>query len=258
METELIYVYAVTAAEPVLTLDAHNQLFIVREGDLSAVCRLVSAAEYAQTALESRLRDMTWLEQAVCEHEHIIFTLHEKRPLVPLRFATIFHTVERVAAMLLEQKTLLQTSLTRLANHDEWGLKLLFSPQILQAQLALASPQVANLQAEIATKPAGTAYLLSKRLERLVANEQERLSDEIARTCHAELVFHASDSTLSKLHGPEITGPEHTMLLNSSYLIDRGNLAAYQATLTNLRERYQAFGFQFEPSGPWPGYSFVG
>jgi hypothetical protein len=48
-----------------------------------------------------------------------------------------------------------------------------------------------------------------------------------------------------------------TAVLNAFFLVGRDALTPFRETLTDLANRYDARGFRFEFTGPWPPYHFV-
>ena len=47
------------------------------------------------------------------------------------------------------------------------------------------------------------------------------------------------------------------MVLNAAFLVPSAALEGFQKILTALVEQYDASGFRFDFTGPWPPYHFV-
>ncbi len=50
-------------------------------GDLAAIVRRVSRAEFEPDALQARLADAAWLEAAVRGHNQVIAAIHQEQPI---------------------------------------------------------------------------------------------------------------------------------------------------------------------------------
>lgn len=252
----LLYVYGVMPAGVALPeiagVAAGTTLQALACGDLCAVVSPVPAAEFGEAALDERVRDPAWLERAARAHEAAQRELMRRDALVPLRFATIYTGPERVAAMVAERADELRAALRQLAERSEWGVKIWADPQALAAGVARASPALAELQAQIAAKPAGAAYMLQKRLERLSAEEAERAAQSCVAAGHARLSEHAAAAVC----GPLREGGPAQMLLNGAYLVDNRHQAAFLAELDRIAAEHAPLGLRYELAGPWPGYHF--
>lgn len=252
----LLYVYGImpdgVALPAIAGVAAGTTLHALPCGDLCAVVSPVPAEEFGEAALEERMRDPVWLERAARAHEAAQRELMRREALVPLRFATIYTGPERVAAMVAERAEELRAALRQLAGRSEWGVKLWADPHALAAGVGQASPAVAELQAQIAEKPAGAAYMLQRRLERLAAEEAERLAQSCVTIGHARLCEHAAAAVC----GPLREGGPARMLLNGSYLVDTRHQADFLAELDRLAAEHAPLGLRYELAGPWPGYHF--
>ncbi|NJN16147.1 MAG: GvpL/GvpF family gas vesicle protein [Oscillochloris sp.] len=214
----------------------------------------VPLAEFKPDVLEERVADAAWLEPAVRAHHAVQAALLRDGPLVPLRFATIFSNPERAAAMLTERRESIEAALQRVTDREEWSAKLWLDGSIMAERVA-AGPALAELRDRISAGPPGAAYMLQKKLDRVVAAESERLVDHAIDDVHrrlAELAAYAA-------HGPlrDQQPGEAQVLLNGAYLLDRTALDRFVAEAESLRNVYAPLGLQLELSGPWPPYSFV-
>jgi hypothetical protein len=225
-------------------------------GDLEAIVSRVPLAELGEAALEANLRDPVWLERVVRAHQDALDGLLPHGPIVPLRLATICSGELKVAELVAERAGALRASLAWLAGRAELGVKLFVHEAALAERVAEASPAVRTLRDEIGAKPAGAAYMLRRKLDKLAAAEVLRLSDACAAACHACLAELAVAQVRSPLRD-RAPGSAELMLLNAAYLVDDERRAAFVGELERLRAEYGPLGFRFELSGPWPAYNFL-
>jgi len=252
-----LYLYAVRrrGAEPVGEIlgVAGEPLAVLPCGALEAVVGQVPLEEFGEAAMEQNLRDHAWLEQAARAHQAALTALLPGGALVPLRFATIFSGPEPLAALLAERAEELLAALSQIDGREEWGVRLTVDEATLAANLAEASPAVRALRDELAAKPAGAAYMLQKRFDRLAAEEARRVSDRCADDAHARLCA----ASVADQRGPLREGSGPTSLLNGAYLVAHEAQTAFADAFAQLRAELAPLGFQLELTGPWPPYSFA-
>jgi hypothetical protein len=224
---------------------------------LQAVVSRVSLQEFGQEALEANLEDLHWLEAKVRVHEEILDAVSSDRSLVPTRFGTIYREEASVRAMLDRHGARLAAALAQLEDKQEWGVKLYCDAGCLAETVGQVSDRVRELQAEIAAKSEGVAYFVKKKLERMVAEEVERVSNDVAQCSHDRLACRADETVTNRIQGKELTGRTEAMVLNDAYLVAKDRLAAFGAEVDSLMEEYGDLGFSYEVTGPWPPYNFA-
>lgn len=259
------YVYAVVACDgdqplgglPTEGIDPAFPVYFMAYRSIQAVVSKVSLQEFGQEVLETNLNDMAWLETKVRTHQDVAETVSADRALVPLRFCTVYLTESRVQEALVERYDDFANALARLKGKQEWGVKVYCDGNSLMQRVRDVSDRVKELEAEMAQKPSGVAYFMKRKMEEVIAEEIERISDEYAQSGHDRLSHHAQESDIHPLQGKELTDRKEAMVLNGAYLVDEDDLAAFRAELRNLGVEHGDLGFTYELTGPWPPYSFV-
>src|SRR5262249_9539545 len=104
-EPQGIWVY--TVAEAVrdgslggLTGVSGGPVAALAAGGLTAVTGQVPLAEFGEAALHRNLEDLDWLEEKARAHHGVIDAVAQQEPLVPMRFATVYHSEAGVAQLL--------------------------------------------------------------------------------------------------------------------------------------------------------------
>lgn len=224
---------------------------------IQAVVSKVSLQEFGQEQLEAKLSDNQWLEAKVRAHEAILESVMVGHTLIPMRFCTIYQSESRVQEALAQHYQDFISNLTRLDGKQEWAVKVYCDGEVLTQKVEEVSDRVKELKAKAAQESSGVAYFLKKKTAQAMAEEMERICDEIAQHSHDRLAGHAEETRVNSLQSKEMTGRKEEMLLNGAYLVAEGQMAAFRAELASLEKEYGAFGFGYELSGPWPLYNFV-
>jgi len=83
----------------------------------------VSRAGFADN-LSSNMENLDWLATAGVRHQRVVSELARRGAILPARFGTIFHTLESLERDISGRKRALIRSLARVADTDEWGIKV--------------------------------------------------------------------------------------------------------------------------------------
>ncbi|NJM08505.1 hypothetical protein HC891_23480 [Candidatus Gracilibacteria bacterium] len=182
------YVFAIGKAEEMrLPHKTAVALSAVQAGELVAFVSQVPLSEFSEEALRERVQDPVWLERMVLLHQTVMNALLAEQSILPLRFGTIYHDETRVQQWLAEQQQAYLAKLAQVTGCREWGVKLYANSALVAAHVTGANERIATLNAQIASKAAGAAYLLQKQRDRLLATEIEAMCDRFAQHCHTTL-----------------------------------------------------------------------
>ena len=264
---ELVYMYAILPAQaltslPTICMDDDQPIYVLADEQLQAVVSRLRPEVFGEAALKNNLQRAAWLETHVRAHQRVLDHLVATgKPVLPLRFCTIYHNEAAAHSMLAAHQAELWTELERLAYKKERGVKLFVDPQALQLALRDNHPalqiwqgndEIATLQTQIAHGSRGAAFLLKKKLATALAKTMETTAFALADTTHVRLAQHAVEAVTSPL---QQKCPE--MHLNAAYLVANTAFAGFRQELDQLGEMYGAVGVRYELSGPWPAYHFL-
>ncbi|MFI8455392.1 GvpL/GvpF family gas vesicle protein [Kitasatospora sp. NPDC085464] len=239
------------AVPPGLTGVAGEDLYVIAGPDLTALAGAVPRTDFDEEPLRRHLEDAAWLEHAVRVHHHVVDTLARAAPVLPLRFATLYHDDQRAAAMLADHRDELLAALRRTGGRVEWGVKAYLTPT---APPTAADAGAGDPQQEPAARP-GTAYLLRRRAHRRFQEQAVQQASDDAADVHTALARSAVEAFCHPLQPPEATGRAEPMVLNGAYLVERSGTAAFHQAVGALSARFS--GLRLETTGPWPPYSFT-
>jgi hypothetical protein len=186
--------------------------------------------------LERNMENLEWLALHGVRHQQVVGEVAAQMTIVPARFGTIFSGEPALVKDVQSRKAALNKVFNRVADADEWGVKV-FAEQ--QAPAAAPTTEARSGKEYLQQK----AARLKKRPER---NDQEL--GELA-TALGKI---ASDSAPSG----KVSGAQPSLLWQATFLVPRGKRKPWDQTLKNFVERWDGQR-RIEVNGPWPPYSFV-
>jgi hypothetical protein len=246
------YVYGIIGREQpdvsgVAGVDAGSGVFVVEGDGLGAIVSEVPLAEFGDEALHGHLEDVSWLTAKVRAHEDVLEQAARAAPVLPLRFGTIYRSLDGLRDLLARDRDHLAATLERLAGKREWGVKSVVDRERLEEAVSASDPRAAELAAATEAKPAGTAYLGRKRLERHVDAQAADLAERLGGQAHERLAALADSAVRERAAG-----------LKAAYLVEQTREDDFRRELDEIAREYEHAGIRFELTGPWPPYSFVG
>ena len=225
-------------------------------GELGALISEVSMEEFEEEALKTRLKDPKWLEHRIRHHEWVLETFMRVGTVIPMKFATIFMTEERLCERLLGLYETLRELCGKLQGKEEWGVKAFCNLRYIQATAEAEQEQIKQLKAQLAGQPPGTAYLMKKQLEELVAREADQRLNRHLESIYRRLSSLAHEARLNLLTPHALTNRKHEMVLNAALLVEKTSVSRLAGGVRALREADAPHGFEFEMVGPFPPYNF--
>ena len=262
-----VYLYAIVPAHtltvlPQPGLDPDHPVYLLGQGQVQALVSRVPAVDFTQEQIAAGLQHINWVETYVRAHQRVLDqVVASGQSLLPLRFCTIYHDEAAVHALLAERERALQAELARLAQKQEWGVKLSIALAPLQTaitngRVTVADPAIAHeiqcLRQRIAGLSNGAAFLYKKKLETFVTTHADEYAFALAAESHLRLADHAVAVVTNPL-----PSAAPALRLSGAYLVTLADRTAFCDTVDALAESNAALGFQYELSGPWPPYHFL-
>jgi hypothetical protein len=246
------YVYGIVGTErPELTgvtgVDGRSAVFMHDEDGLGAIVSEVPLTEFGEDALRRNLEELSWVAEKVRAHEEVLERAAREAPVLPLRFGTIYRSLDGLRELLTQERGQLATTLEELRGKREWGVTSVIDRERLSQAVHATDPRATQLAEAAEGKPTGTAYLGRKRLERHVGARADELATRLSATAHERLAAVADRAVR-----------EGSMQLKGAYLVEEARHTEFRRVLEELGREYEPFGIRLELTGPWPPYSFVG
>lgn len=201
---------------------------------------------YDAPVIDAKLRDLDWVGGRAAEHEAVVERATELGTVVPMKLFTMFGTDERATDNVQKMKRSLERVVERIADCEEWGLRILFD----EARAAREAAEDARAK----KVSSGRDFLLRKkslvderrRLGERGAEEVGDLFERLSKMCRRAKRRSAPNR--------ELAGQ---VMLDAVFLVPRAAVKSVQKAVTVSAERLSKEGFDVTLSGPWPAYSFI-
>ncbi|MBI1953449.1 MAG: GvpL/GvpF family gas vesicle protein [Candidatus Omnitrophica bacterium] len=233
-----------------------SHLFLIPYLDIACLARRVSEEEFAQGALQERLKDTKWLKVQLMEQEEALERIMKACTVVPLKWGALFRTVEAAQGMLKERYETVRELLKKLKGREEWTVRASVDRGRLQEAAALEDPEIQRLRATIEKMPPGTAYLLTERLKLLTEEVGQRTIDAMLQEFFAHMMRYAEASTTAEPVRGADDPEDKELIFQMAFLVPQERVPGFtQAVLQEARQRH-AQGFEIQQVGPFPPYYF--
>jgi hypothetical protein len=278
------YVYGVipwSVEVPVTTgIEEGRAMAFIPEGPIMAVASPVSLSVFDSEPLRRNMEDPRWLAEKVCWHEAVVEAMMARRPILPMKFCTIFRSPDAVRRMLRENALGFQEALEFVQEKEEWGVKGFAHRGCLREAVLRRDPELHEMAERLATSARarpGSAFFLKRRMDDLA--EQRRMEREAElvreavealRPSVVQLAINsplrvrgsnadpsASAAGLSACGNAQAGGdPGEEIVLNLACLVLRVEVQRFLAEVRRWNEVGADQGLRLVASGPWPPYNF--
>jgi len=228
---------------PVRLLDVERGLYLaVADAPLS---------RYGEAAINRGLGDLEWVSRSAVAHEAVIESFVGETAVLPMKLFTIFTSDARALGHITAQRSRIGFLVRRVANHQEWGVRLMLD----RAAAERASARAARGPRRAASSSPGAAYLTRKKAERDAGVE---LASR-ARNTVADLYdrLEAKSKLAKRRAATELPVKGGPLLLDAAFLVARAGAASFKAFTAREARALSQHGYRLTVTGPWPPYTFV-
>ena len=253
-----LYCFARADSMPVLEgvgLDNQNPLCQQRFQDISAILSEVSFEEFSGPSAEAKMNDLSWVAPRASRHEEVIVQVMRSSPVLPVRFGTIFSSLQSLKTPIQRHHDAIINFLDQVADKEEWVLKGMVDRE--KAKSGLFAEIITEKAEELAALAPGLRYLREQRIRAETEKDLNRRLKEATLKLAKELQAEVSDFCEHRLLSREITGRDCDMIFNWAFLVSRRALPEFQARIEQASADYANQGLLLELTGPWPPYSFA-
>jgi gas vesicle protein GvpL/GvpF len=252
------YVYCVVAAQrrprlarvPAGLPGAGKVRLLDVDSDLFMVVADAPLDRYGEAAINRGLGDLDWVSRAAVAHEAVVEAFVGETAVLPMKLFTIFTSDERALAHVRGQRQRLAGLVKRVANHQEWGVRV-----VLDRARAVAASQPARRTNAGRAPASGIAYLTSKKAQRDAAAElATRARDTVAALFDRLATGARAARRRTATELPMDSGP---LLLDAAFLVPRSRATAFQRLAAREAKSLERQGYGLSVTGPWPPYTFV-
>jgi hypothetical protein len=250
------YIYGIVAGGKEVRLGQigieGNEVYTIPYQDLCAIVHNCPAEPYQS-------KDAEIVKGWVGTHQSVLDEAKERfGTIIPFGFDVILQPKDDAASpdqvvrdWLEEDYDRLHTVMEEIRGKDEYGVQVLYEPDVLGKQISEQSEEIRKIKEEMAAKSPGLAYMYKQRLEKAVKAEMERLADERFKDFYGRIKQHTDDIVVEKARKLD---KDRVMLLNLSCLVAGEKVDSLGEELEKINNKE---GFSVRFTGPWPPYSFV-
>jgi hypothetical protein len=226
-------------------------------GDLMALATAVPLEEFAPERVQVLVKDASWLEHLVREHQRVVEELHNQNTTAPVQFCSVFANEDDLRASLAKDSTSLLRILRELEECDEFEVLLSIEQTLLQEHLRSSVPGIMALVEARKNAPAGRAYLLERRMSGLLERSLGEVVEDLAAEAFHELRMHATaGQTLPLAHVPaHDNGAIMRPCLRAAYLVKHAQRLDFMASLERVATLRPELRTEYR--GPLPPYDFI-
>lgn len=251
-----LYCLADSALLPAITavgINGRDPVFLLPCIDVVAVVSFVFAQELNGLADENATARVARVGRFACRHEEVVERAMLHSPVLPMRFGTLFDSVESLQKRLQKHHGAIRLFFHYVSGKDEWAVKAFLDPartrrkHLKEAQGRLSSPNL---------PPSGTLYLRERQIRTRCEDSVDRQVEENCKSTGVELCRMACDFRVHKPAAWEMPEGGSEMIVNWAFLVSRDKAADFCTGIRRANDRCSISGLVFRVSGPWPPYSF--
>ena len=217
-------------------VDGVHAVEAVRCGEFLCWVSPVDQTAFSQE-LEKNMENLEWLAVHGIRHQQVVGEIAQNETIVPARFGTLFSSQAALLKDVEARKAALKKVFSRIADSDEWGVKVLVGED-RPAQ-----------QASTAAASSGREYLQQKAAR--IKKMPERDDFELEHLASA-LEKVATDSAPAG----KVSGAQPGLLWQATFLVARSRRRQWERVLADFVKQWEGKR-RIEVTGPWPPYSFV-
>lgn len=239
-EETALYLYGITSPSrskaPKIASPGIDGLHPVRSVECGEFVCWISAVDRNGFSREinRNMENLEWLALHGVRHQQVVGEIAAKATVIPARFGTVFSGEEALRKNVQGRKAALKKVIQRVADADEWGVKVFSESQPVPAPVEVRS---------------GKDYLQQKAARMKRRPERD---DSGLREFASELSRIAADSASTG----KISGVQPDLLWQATFLVPRRKRKQWDQSLQDFVKKWSG-SRRIEVNGPWPPYSFV-
>ena len=209
-------------------------------------------SRYSEDAINRGLADLEWVSRAAVAHESVIESFVDEIAILPMKLFTIFTSDARAVEHIARQRTRIASLVKRVANHQEWGVRLVLDRTA--AERASAS-SIGKKRAAAPAAASGAAYLTRKKAQRDAAVELASRARDVVAGLYDRL--EARSKLANRRAATEMPVKGGPLLLDAAFLVPKARAASFKALAAREARGLSRQGYAMTVTGPWPPYTFV-
>jgi hypothetical protein len=252
---QAIYVYAFVATGQLdglqVTMHADRPLLIHSVETISALVNQVSAAEFCSIDAERNMAEPAWIMPRIRHHEAVVETAMKWSPVFPLRFATLYASLDSLTDYMRQHSAAIASFLRQVDGQEEWAVTVTAELDDLAALDNLATELCPGWDGY----SAGERYLrLRQERPFLLKEAMDRAAQQIPVIVDGLRTYTTAMRSLARSGARQDSDKQHVEAYALLARVDRR--MALRDQISELAAACERQRFHIALSGPWPPYSF--
>jgi hypothetical protein len=222
---------------------------------LFAIVSTAPLSRYNESAINRGLSNIGWVSRAAVAHEAVVEHFSDATAVLPMKLFTLFTSDDRALEYLRGERTRLMAAARRVANQQEWGVRVLLdrdrAARVARTQRSGRAGGAAKRSGRATT---GIAYLAEKKAHRDAATELTVRAHDTVAGLFDRLAAQARDA---RRRAASELPAQGSLLLDAAFLVPRGKAASFRALAARESRALAPSGYAISLTGPWPPYTFV-
>jgi hypothetical protein len=257
-EDPLLYLYGIvphdTPEPPAELRGVHGAAVrLLDAAGARAVVSEVPEAEFSAEAIDARLKEVEWVGARGAEHERVLTWFVDRGTIIPFSLFSLHRDAGALAERLDGMGDEIAAALEGLAGRREWGVRIWADDAALAERADRLSPRLAGLRQELDEATPGRRFLLTKKLDKLRADEARRLARERAAAAFERLRGRAEAA--ARTPAPSRTG-ERRLVLDAAFLVPDDGYEPFEREVGGVAGELAEAAMEVQFTGPWPPYHF--
>jgi hypothetical protein len=255
-----IYLFCLTPAVPRpeiagTGIDREHPLFVEIIGEVAAVLAGVNIGDFIGPEAQAKMEDLAWIGPRALRHEEVVLSAMEQGPVLPVRFGTVFSSIEAAAEPLRQRQDVLMKFFRETIDKKEWTLKGYVDRP--RARARMTAVRLAAEKEQLAGLSPGKRYFLEQKIKGAVDRDVAAWLKEMGR----DILRVARDASAGfsecRLQSQDVTGRDEEMFFHGALLVPDTSRENMQRLFSDWNAAHQDAGLLLELSGPWPPYHFA-
>ena len=255
-----IYLFCLIPADPLPKIagngmDGEHPLFVEVIGEVAAVLAEVHLEDFSGPEAQEKMDDLAWVAPRALRHEDVVLSAMEQGPVLPVRFGTVFSSIEAAAEPLRQRQDVLMKFFQDTIDKKEWTLKGYVDRP--QARVRMTAVRLAAENEQLAGLSPGKRYFLEQKIKGAVDKDLAIWLKEMER----DILCIAREASVGfsecRLQSRDVTGRDEEMFFHGAFLVPDASMEDLQHLLSDWNAAHQDAGLLLELFGPWPPYHFA-
>ena len=255
-----IYLFCLTPAVPHpeikgTGIDGEHSLFIEVIGNVAAVLAEVDLDDFTGPESQEKMENLKWVAPRALCHEDVILTVMENGPVLPVRFGTVFSSIDALLVSLQGHGETLAKFFLDAAGRKEWTLRGYVNMQ--EARSGVMATRLAAEKEQLAGMTPGKRYFLEQKIKGAADKDVKDWLKEIGRDILNVAKKTSMGFSECRLQSRDVTGRDEEMFFHGALLVPDASVKAMKGGINEWNKCHQVQGLTLEISGPWPPYHFA-